>query len=81
MLEEGIQRYLTGRDMLLLMGLPLHQRQMDCVSDSAAWPSGLFPNSREVLHDLAGNTIHMRSIGALICAAFAATKPEMMSGN
>lgn len=39
------------------------------------------PFEPEVLHDMAGNSMAVRSIMAAICAAISATEPQLMSHN
>ena len=38
-LQEGYQRYLLGREVCLLMGMPIHCLNMDTVPDAAPWTS------------------------------------------
>ena len=84
------QRYLLGRETLLLMGFPLHRMSTGNLPESVTWLTHTIGNwSRrkclrlirgpKVLQDLGGNSMSVRVVMAVLAAALCATDPQKMS--
>ena len=83
-------RYLIGRELMILMGFPIHRMYPNVVSEQVAWLilgamirvtqslAHCTVAATKVLHDMAGNSMNLRVIMAAIAAAMSATRPEVM---
>eukprot|EP00435_Cladocopium_sp_Y103_P062451 s2356_g24.t1 len=65
-LSTSAGRYLIGREVLGLMGMPIQRLELSSFSEN-------------VLHSLGGNAMAMRSVLPLICAALSATVPGRLA--
>eukprot|EP00435_Cladocopium_sp_Y103_P013908 s3522_g3.t1 len=59
------QRYLLGREVCLLQGMPVHRLKLSSFSEN-------------VLQSLGGNSMHMRCIMAAICASLKVVSPQKL---
>ena len=89
------QRYLLGRETLVLMGFPLHRMSTMNFPESVTWLTHtigtwcgwvcqeiwclLLIPAPKVLQDLGGNSMSVRVVMAVLAAALRATDPQRMT--
>ena len=89
------QRYLLGRETLVLMGFPLHRMRTMNLPESVTWLTHtigtwcgwvcqeiwclLLIPAPKVLQDLGGNSMSVRVVMAVLAAALRATDPQKMT--
>ena len=91
------QRYLIGREALLLMGCPLHRLNISRNSETESLMQSIFEfpwfvfvptdfgldsihlRHPKEMHDLAGNSMAVRAIMAIVCSALSLTSAPKMA--